>query len=189
MLTRPPPGARGCQMSILQMSILQTGSGRDGDLLRTLGVPGPGLPSERGPAKGAAAGRGRRGAVERGGPESPLPAAAARRARRGAGPPGLGLQAPSQSPQPAGDPPLPGLCFRHSWPEWGPRRDLVWLISAFRGPGPAGDTWGRGVGYRGASAVVVALREGVGQRERVWKSSVRPSSCHSQTRLGHALLL
>lgn len=82
-----------------------------------------------------------------------------------------------------------GLRSRRIWPEWGPRRGLAWLLSAFRGPGPAGDTSGRGAGYRGASAVVVALREGVRQWERVLESSVRPSSCHSRTRLGHALLL
>lgn len=110
-------------------------------------------------------------------------------ARRGARPPGLGLQVPSQSPPPAGTLPSLGRRSHHSWPEWGPRRGLAWLLSAFRGPGPAGDTSGRGAGYRGASAVVAALREGVRQWERVLKSSVRPSSCHSQTRLGHTLLL
>lgn len=166
----------------------QTGPGRGSDL-RTLGVTRPGLASELGPAKGAAASRGRRGPVERGESGNRRRAAAVRRARRGAGPPGLGLQVPSQSPPPAGTFPSLGRRSRHSWPEWGPRRGLAWLLSAFRGPGPAGDTSGRGAGYRGASAVVAALREGVRQWERVLKSSVRPSSCHSQTRLGHTLLL
>lgn len=166
----------------------QTGPGRGSDL-RTLGITRPGLASELGPAKGVAASRGRRGPVERGEPGNRRRAAAVRGARRGAGPPGLGLQAPSQSPPPAGTLPSLGRRSHHSWPEWGPRRGLAWLLSAFRGPGPAGDTSGRGAGYRGASAVVAALREGVRQWERVLKSSVRPSSCHSQTRLGHTLLL